>query len=61
MLYSLTDMHIAAITCFGFNGEGFFRLSVFSHRENVIEAVERIKKILSRDKRRVPIAAPFFV
>jgi LL-diaminopimelate aminotransferase len=28
---------------FGPNDEGFFRLSAFGHRENVIEAVERIK------------------
>ncbi len=27
----------------GPNGEGYFRLSAFGHRENVIEAVERIK------------------
>ena len=33
---------------FGFvpSGEGYFRLSAFGHRENVIEAVERIKKNL---------------
>lgn len=31
---------------FGPSGEGFFRLSVFGHRENVIEAAERIKKNL---------------
>jgi aspartate/methionine/tyrosine aminotransferase len=30
----------------GPSGEGFFRLSAFGHRENVIEAVERIKKNL---------------
>jgi len=29
---------------FGPSGEGFFRLSAFGHKENVIEAVERIKK-----------------
>ena len=28
------------------SGEGFFRLSAFGHRENVIEAVERIKNNL---------------
>jgi LL-diaminopimelate aminotransferase len=28
------------------SGEGYFRLSAFGHRENVIEAVERIKKDL---------------
>ena len=31
---------------FGPGGEGYFRLSAFGHRENVIEAVERIKKNL---------------
>ena len=31
---------------FGPSGEEFFRLSAFGHRENVIEAVERIKKNL---------------
>jgi LL-diaminopimelate aminotransferase len=31
---------------FGPNGEGFFRLSAFGNRDNVIEAVERIKKNL---------------
>jgi LL-diaminopimelate aminotransferase len=31
---------------FGPSGEGFFRLSAFGHRYNVIEAVERIKKNL---------------
>ena len=31
---------------FGPSGEGYFRLSAFGHRENVIEAVERIKKNL---------------
>ena len=30
---------------FGPSGEGFFRLSAFGHRENVIEAVKRIKNI----------------
>ena len=30
----------------GPSGEGFFRLSAFGHRENVIEAVERIQKNL---------------
>jgi len=29
---------------FGPSGEGFFRLSAFGHKENVIEAVERINK-----------------
>ncbi|QEM69341.1 LL-diaminopimelate aminotransferase [Geobacter sp. FeAm09] len=31
---------------FGPSGEGFFRLSAFGNRENVIEAVERIRKNL---------------
>jgi LL-diaminopimelate aminotransferase len=31
---------------FGPSGEGYFRLSAFGHRENVIKAVERIKKNL---------------
>ncbi len=31
---------------FGPSGEGYFRLSAFGHRENVIEAVERIKNNL---------------
>ena len=29
---------------FGPSGEGYFRLSAFGHRENVIVAVERIKR-----------------
>lgn len=28
---------------FGPSGEGFFRLSAFGHRENILEAIERIK------------------
>jgi LL-diaminopimelate aminotransferase len=31
---------------FGPSGEGFFRLSAFGNRDNVIEAVERIKRNL---------------
>lgn len=31
---------------FGVNGEGFFRLTAFNSRENVLEAVERIRKTL---------------
>jgi LL-diaminopimelate aminotransferase len=31
---------------FGPSGEGYFRLSAFGHRENVIGTVERIKKNL---------------
>ena len=53
MKSSLFDNHslecnAAGIPGFGFgqSGEGFFRLSAFGHRENVIEAVERIKKNL---------------
>jgi LL-diaminopimelate aminotransferase len=34
---------------FGPSGEGYFRLSAFGHCENVIEAVERIKKNLKQD------------
>ena len=30
---------------FGNNGEGYFRLTSFGDRENVIKAVERIKKL----------------
>ena len=30
---------------FGPSGEGYFRLSAFGHRENVIEAVERKRRI----------------
>lgn len=33
---------------FGKNGEGYFRLTAFGNRENTIEAVERIKKVLSK-------------
>jgi len=31
---------------FGINGEGFFRLTAFGNRDNVKEAIERIKKCL---------------
>jgi LL-diaminopimelate aminotransferase len=31
---------------FGLNGEGFFRLTAFGSRENVLEAVESVKKAL---------------
>ena len=30
---------------FGENGEGFFRLTSFGSRENIIKAVDRIKKL----------------
>ena len=33
---------------FGKNGDGWFRLTSFGDRENTIEAVERIKKLLSK-------------
>jgi bifunctional pyridoxal-dependent enzyme with beta-cystathionase and maltose regulon repressor activities len=55
--------HIHRIACnmvgtpgsgFGLSGEGFFRLSAFGHRENVIEAVERIKK-------KMRVSSPFSI
>lgn len=33
---------------FGKNGEGYFRLTAFGNKENTAEAVERIKKLLSK-------------
>ena len=33
---------------FGNNGEGFFRLTAFSTRENTEEAMERLKKVLAK-------------
>jgi LL-diaminopimelate aminotransferase len=44
----LTECHVVGTPGSGFgpSGEGFFRLSAFGHRENVEEAVERIKKNL---------------
>jgi LL-diaminopimelate aminotransferase len=44
----LTECHVVGTPGSGFgpSGEGFFRLSAFGHRENVIEAVERIRKNL---------------
>lgn len=33
---------------FGANGEGYFRLTAFGSRQSTIEAVERIKKLLSK-------------
>jgi len=45
--YSIADKAVGTPgSGFGPSGEGFFRLSAFGHRENVIEAVERIKKNL---------------
>lgn len=45
---SITECNVVGTPGSGFcpSGEGFFRLSVFGYRENVIEAVERIKKNL---------------
>ena len=33
---------------FGKNGEGFFRLTAFGSKERTAEAMERVKKLLSR-------------
>jgi aspartate aminotransferase-like enzyme len=33
---------------FGPAGEGFIRISSFGHREDVLEAVERLKKVLKK-------------
>lgn len=35
---------------FGPSGEGYFRLSAFGSRENVTEAMERIKKLINNEK-----------
>ena len=45
---SLNDGNVVGTPGSGFgpSGKGYFRLSAFGHRENVIEAVERIKKNL---------------
>jgi LL-diaminopimelate aminotransferase len=42
----LSECHVVGTPGSGFgpSGEGFFRLSAFGHKENVVEAVERIKK-----------------
>ncbi|MGA7826277.1 MAG: LL-diaminopimelate aminotransferase [Geobacteraceae bacterium] len=44
----LTECHVVGTPGSGFgpSGEGYFRLSAFGNRDNVIEAVERIKKNL---------------
>jgi LL-diaminopimelate aminotransferase len=44
----LTECHVVGTPGSGFgpSGEGFFRLSAFGNRENVAEAVERIRKNL---------------
>jgi LL-diaminopimelate aminotransferase len=45
----LNECHVVGTPGSGFgpSGEGYFRLSAFGNRENVIEAVERIKNNLS--------------
>ncbi len=45
----LSECHVVGTPGSGFgpSGEGFYRLSAFGDRENVIEAVERIKKNLA--------------
>ncbi|PCJ62250.1 MAG: LL-diaminopimelate aminotransferase [Planctomycetota bacterium] len=45
----LNDCHIVGTPGSGFgpSGEGYFRLSAFGHRENILEAVERMQKNLS--------------
>ncbi|BCG49169.1 L,L-diaminopimelate aminotransferase [Citrifermentans bremense] len=42
----LNDCHVVGTPGSGFgpSGEGYFRLSAFGNRDNVVEAVERIKK-----------------
>ncbi len=44
----LTECHVVGTPGSGFgpSGEGYFRLSAFGNRDNVVEAVERIKKNL---------------
>jgi LL-diaminopimelate aminotransferase len=44
----LTECHVVGTPGSGFgpSGEGFFRLSAFGNRDNVIDAVERIKRNL---------------
>ncbi|OOB76827.1 MAG: LL-diaminopimelate aminotransferase [Epulopiscium sp. Nuni2H_MBin003] len=43
----LNEAHVVGTPGVGFgkNGEGYFRISAFGQRENVIEAVERIKNL----------------
>ncbi|HEX9022593.1 MAG TPA: LL-diaminopimelate aminotransferase [Geobacteraceae bacterium] len=45
----LTECHVVGTPGSGFgpSGEGYFRLSAFGNRDNVLEAVERIKNKLS--------------
>ena len=46
--YLLENAHVVGTpgAGFGVNGEGFFRLTAFNSRENVLEAVKRIQKTL---------------
>ena len=46
--YLLENAHVVGTpgAGFGVNGEGFFRLTAFNSRENVLEAVKRIQKAL---------------
>lgn len=46
----LNDCHVVGTPGSGFgpSGEGYFRLSAFGNRDNVVEAVERIKKNLKK-------------
>ena len=46
--YLLENAHVVGTpgVGFGVNGEGFFRLTAFNSRENVLEAVKRIQKTL---------------
>jgi LL-diaminopimelate aminotransferase len=45
----LSECHVVDTPGSGFgpSGEGFYRLSAFGDRENVIEAIDRIKKNLA--------------
>ena len=44
----LIETHVVGTPGSGFgpNGEGFFRLSAFGHRQDIIQAVHSIKKNL---------------
>ena len=46
--YLLENAHVVGTpgAGFGVNGEGFFRLTAFNSRENVVDAVKRIQKTL---------------
>ena len=46
--YLLNEIHVVGTPGAGFggNGEGFFRLTAFGNRENTVEAMERLKKLL---------------